>query len=198
QPNLIRHRPGRRRSSREQVLLIERRDKTQCLEGYRALGQAPRQHARGCQAELCAPGGARLLFRRFARPSPRKARREAARRGIDHAVGRGSSAVDPPPTLAQRVARRRLVNTGFMSNGAGTKIDVHEVVPRDEWMERRRELLEREKEFTRARDELSRRRRDLPWVKVEKRYLFDGPNGSESLSDLFDGRNQLIVYHFMY
>ena len=85
-----------------------------------------------------------------------------------------------------------------MSNEAGTRIDVHEVVPRDEWMERRRELLAREKEFTRARDELSRRRRDLPWVKVEKRYLFDGPNGSESLSDLFDGRNQLIVYHFMY
>ncbi len=85
-----------------------------------------------------------------------------------------------------------------MSNEAGTRIDVHEVVPRDEWMEKRRELLLREKEFTRARDELSRKRRELPWVKVEKRYLFDGPNGSESLSDVFDGRSQLIVYHFMY
>ena len=85
-----------------------------------------------------------------------------------------------------------------MTNEAGTRISVHEVVPRDEWMERRRELLAREKEFTRARDELSRQRRELPWVKVDKRYLFDGPNGSVSLADLFDGRSQLIVYHFMY
>ena len=91
-----------------------------------------------------------------------------------------------------------MVNTERMSNQAGTRIGVHEVVPRDEWMEKRRELLAREKEFTRARDALSRQRRELPWVKVEKRYLFDGPNGSESLSDLFDGRGQLIVYHFMY
>ena len=74
----------------------------------------------------------------------------------------------------------------------------HEVVPRDEWVERRRELLAREKEFTRLRDELSRRRRELPWVKVDKRYLFDGPDGSVSFADLFAGRSQLIVYHFMF
>ena len=85
-----------------------------------------------------------------------------------------------------------------MSNEVGTRIDVHEVVPRDEWMDKRRELLAREKEFTRARDALSRQRRELPWVKVEKRYLFDGPNGSQSLSDVFDARSQLILYHFMY
>jgi predicted dithiol-disulfide oxidoreductase (DUF899 family) len=85
-----------------------------------------------------------------------------------------------------------------MSNDAGTRIGVHEVVSREEWLEKRRELLAREKEFTRARDELSRRRRELPWMKVEKRYLFDGPNGAESLADLFDGRSQLAVYHFMY
>jgi len=85
-----------------------------------------------------------------------------------------------------------------MGNEAGTRIGVHEVVPQDEWLERRRELLAREKEFTRLRDELNRRRRELPWVKVDKRYLFDGPNGSESLADLFAGRSQLIVYHFMY
>ena len=90
------------------------------------------------------------------------------------------------------------MNTGGMGNDAGTKIGVHAVVPRDEWLERRRELLVREKEFTRLRDELSRKRRDLPWVKVEKRYLFDAPDGSESLSDLFAGRSQLIVYHFMF
>ena len=85
-----------------------------------------------------------------------------------------------------------------MGNETGTRIGVHQVVPRDEWLERRRELLVREKEFTRARDELSRQRRELPWVKVEKRYLFDGPDGAESLSDLFAGRSQLAVYHFMY
>src|SRR5690349_466096 len=85
-----------------------------------------------------------------------------------------------------------------MGNEAGTRIGVHEVVPQDEWLEKRRELLAREKEFTRLRDELNRRRRELPWVKVDKRYLFDGPNGSESLADLFAGRSQLIVYHFMF
>lgn len=85
-----------------------------------------------------------------------------------------------------------------MSNEASTRIGVHEVVSRDDWLEKRRGLLAREKDFTRARDELSRQRRELPWVKVEKRYLFDGPSGAESLADLFDGRSQLAVYHFMY
>lgn len=85
-----------------------------------------------------------------------------------------------------------------MSNDAGSRIGVHEVVGWKEWVDKRRELLAREKEFTRARDELSRRRRELPWAKVEKRYLFDGANGAESLDDLFDGRSQLAIYHFMY
>jgi predicted dithiol-disulfide oxidoreductase (DUF899 family) len=66
-----------------------------------------------------------------------------------------------------------------------------------EWLEARKELLVKEKEFTRLRDELSRQRRNLPWEKVEKQYIFDGPNGKVSLADLFDGRNQLIIYHFM-
>jgi predicted dithiol-disulfide oxidoreductase (DUF899 family) len=71
------------------------------------------------------------------------------------------------------------------------------VVPQAEWVAARKELLKKEKEFTRLRDELSRKRRELPWEKVEKQYVFDGPNGKETLADLFDGRNQLIVYHFM-
>ena len=58
--------------------------------------------------------------------------------------------------------------------------------------------LAKEKELTRLRDELSRERRELPWVKVEKNYVFDGPDGKETLADLFDGRSQLIVYHFMF
>jgi predicted dithiol-disulfide oxidoreductase (DUF899 family) len=71
------------------------------------------------------------------------------------------------------------------------------VVSEQEWLQARRALLEQEKALTRQRDELSRQRRELPWVKVEKDYTFDGPQGSVTLSDLFAGRTQLIVYHFM-
>lgn len=74
----------------------------------------------------------------------------------------------------------------------------HRVVSHDEWIAARTQFLAAEKEFTRLRDELSRQRRDLPWEAVEKEYAFDGPNGRESLSDLFEGRSQLIVYHFMF
>lgn len=71
------------------------------------------------------------------------------------------------------------------------------VVSEAEWLVARKDLLTREKELTRLRDEVSRHRRELPWVKVEKDYVFDGPDGKETLADLFDGRSQLIVYHFM-
>ena len=74
----------------------------------------------------------------------------------------------------------------------------HPVVSREAWLEARRELLAREKEFNRTRDELSALRRALPWVRVEKRYVFEGPNGRETLADLFAGSSQLIVYHFMF
>ena len=73
----------------------------------------------------------------------------------------------------------------------------HNVVSREQWLAAREQHLAKEKEFTRLRDRLSRERRELPWVKVDKEYLFEGPNGEESLSDLFDGRSQLIIYHFM-
>ena len=72
------------------------------------------------------------------------------------------------------------------------------LVSEAEWLVARKDLLTREKELTRLRDEVSRHRRELPWVKVEKQYVFDGPNGKETLADLFDGRSQLIVYHFMF
>lgn len=72
-----------------------------------------------------------------------------------------------------------------------------EVVTKQEWLVARRDLLTREKEFTRQRDALSAARRQLPMVKIEKNYVFEGPDGKETLSDLFDGRSQLIVYHFM-
>jgi predicted dithiol-disulfide oxidoreductase (DUF899 family) len=72
------------------------------------------------------------------------------------------------------------------------------VVSRDEWLRQRKELLAGEKALTRQRDELSRRRRELPWVRVGKEYRFAGPDGERKLADLFDGRSQLIVYHFMF
>ncbi len=73
----------------------------------------------------------------------------------------------------------------------------HPIVPRDEWLAARTALLAREKELTRARDRLSAERRSLPWVRVEKTYVFDTPEGRQTLGDLFDGRSQLIVKHFM-
>ncbi|MEM1253404.1 MAG: thioredoxin family protein [Cyanobacteria bacterium P01_H01_bin.21] len=74
----------------------------------------------------------------------------------------------------------------------------HHVVSRETWLTARREHLAKEKEFTRLRDQLSQERRELPWVKLEKDYVFNGSDGQETLSDLFNGRSQLIVYHFMY
>lgn len=71
------------------------------------------------------------------------------------------------------------------------------VVSQDQWLQARKELLAAEKEFTRRRDELSRKRRELPWVKVEKDYVFAGPQGPVALAGLFAGRSQLVVYHFM-
>ncbi|MBT9368685.1 thioredoxin family protein [Rhizobium sp. CSW-27] len=74
----------------------------------------------------------------------------------------------------------------------------HAVVSREEWLAARQALLVREKEMTRLRDQVNRERLALPWVKVEKDYRFHTPSGEQSLSELFDGRSQLIVYHFMF
>ena len=74
----------------------------------------------------------------------------------------------------------------------------HEIVSKEQWIEARRALLVEEKAWTRERDRLSQNRRALPWVKVEKDYVFKGVDGPVTLSDLFDGRSQLVVYHFMF
>lgn len=74
----------------------------------------------------------------------------------------------------------------------------NKVVSREKWLVTRKEFLVKEKEFTRLRDQLSQQRRELPWVKINKEYLFDGPDGKETLTDLFKDRSQLIIYHFMY
>jgi predicted dithiol-disulfide oxidoreductase (DUF899 family) len=81
---------------------------------------------------------------------------------------------------------------------AASKTETSKAVPQADWLAARKHLLKKEKEFTRLRDELSRQRRELPWEKVEKRYAFDGPKGKETLADLFAGKSQLIVYHFMF
>jgi predicted dithiol-disulfide oxidoreductase (DUF899 family) len=72
------------------------------------------------------------------------------------------------------------------------------IVSRSEWLVARRHHLAQEKEFTRLRDRLSAERRDLPWVRVDKEYVFEGPNGTESLAELFAEKRQLIVQHFMF
>jgi predicted dithiol-disulfide oxidoreductase (DUF899 family) len=75
---------------------------------------------------------------------------------------------------------------------------VHEIATRQEWLTARETLLEREKEHTRVGDELARQRRELPWVRVESEYRFDTDEGPKTLAELFDGRSQLLVYHFMF
>jgi predicted dithiol-disulfide oxidoreductase (DUF899 family) len=74
----------------------------------------------------------------------------------------------------------------------------HEEATREDWLEARNELLEREKELTRRRDELARERRALPWVRLDKEYRFQTNEGGKPLAELFDGRSQLLVYHFMF
>src|SRR6202165_1216971 len=81
---------------------------------------------------------------------------------------------------------------------AKSAMEHSKVVSQAKWLEARKELLKKEKNFSRLRDERSRQRREMPWEKVEKAYAFDGPKGKETLADLFGGRSQLIVYHFMF
>ncbi len=83
-------------------------------------------------------------------------------------------------------------------SSASKGIGKHRVVSHKAWIEARRKFLAKEKKFTRLRDELARQRRALPWERVDKEYVFDGPKGRETLPELFDGRSQLVVYHFMF
>jgi predicted dithiol-disulfide oxidoreductase (DUF899 family) len=76
-------------------------------------------------------------------------------------------------------------------------MEPHQVVSHDEWIAARKAHLAEEKAFTRARDAIARKRRELPWEKVEKNYIFDTPAGKQSLAELFGGKSQLIIYHFM-
>src|ERR1051325_4541465 len=77
-------------------------------------------------------------------------------------------------------------------------IEDRKVVSEKEWVAARKKLLAKEKKFSKLRDQLNRERRQLPWLKVEKDYVFNGPSGDVPLADLFSGKSQLIVYHFMF
>jgi predicted dithiol-disulfide oxidoreductase (DUF899 family) len=83
-----------------------------------------------------------------------------------------------------------------MTTAAG-KSGQHPVVGAAEWLVARKELLKKERELTYLRDEISRLRLELPWERIEKKYVFEGPKGKQALADLFDGRSQLMIYHFM-
>jgi predicted dithiol-disulfide oxidoreductase (DUF899 family) len=112
-------------------------------------------------------------------------------------------AVDAPHDVdraggAVHRARHRPARRDRSALPGGLVVDKHRVVSSEEWLAARKELLAKEKEFARLRDQLSQKRRDLPWERVDKAYVFEGPDGKTSLAELFAGRRQLIVYHFMF
>src|SRR5687768_7385367 len=84
-------------------------------------------------------------------------------------------------------------STGTSQIGTGN----HRVVSRDDWIAERKTLLAREKELTRLQDQIAHDRRALPWVRIDKSYVFDAPQGRRTLADLFEGRRQLLMQHFM-
>ena len=85
-----------------------------------------------------------------------------------------------------------------MKNDSGGVIKNHAVVSHEEWLAARTAFLAKEKEFTRLQDQLNQERRELPWEAVRKEYVFEGPDGKQTLAELFEGRSQLLVYHFMF
>jgi predicted dithiol-disulfide oxidoreductase (DUF899 family) len=93
--------------------------------------------------------------------------------------------------------RPKMSTTTIASEGRNA-ISEHPIVSPEQWISFRKELLRKEKELTRLRDRLNAERRELPWVRVGERYVFDAPGGKVSLADLFAGRSQLVIYHFMF
>src|SRR5262245_25247619 len=90
------------------------------------------------------------------------------------------------------------MSTNAIISGAENLRSQSRIASREEWTAARKQLLAKEKELTRLRDQVSQERRELPWVKVEKNYFFEGSDGKETLADLFGGRSQLVVKHFMF
>src|SRR4051812_22040056 len=115
------------------------------------------------------------------------------------AAAQAIAGVTPAGALAAIVfasVRRQITAAGTRDSKEGKM--TRRIVPRAEWVTARKELLTAEKELTRHRDDVARAVRRLPMVEIEKEYVFDGPQGPVALRDLFDGRSQLIVYHFMF
>jgi predicted dithiol-disulfide oxidoreductase (DUF899 family) len=100
--------------------------------------------------------------------------------------------------LALVAARRRAGKHERGRTMAESATVAHKVVSRGQWLDARKALLVQEKELTRRRDEVARLRRELPWVKVEKSYAFDTPEGKKTLAELFGDKSQLLIYHFMF
>src|SRR5450631_4466769 len=93
---------------------------------------------------------------------------------------------------------QRRSNLAMASNMVQNEIAIPKIVSKDLWLAERKTLLSHEKEHTKQYDRVNAERRRLPMVRIEKDYVFDGPNGKQNLKTLFDGRRQLIVYHFMF
>src|SRR5262249_35656557 len=130
------------------------------------------------------------------------ARREGARCGCDQGVHRNPATL-VTPTIRCRAfnlsqERQRPRAEAWSNEGERTMTTKHATGTRSEWLTARLDLLEAEKELTRRGDEVARRRQELPWVRIDKEYRFDTDKGSASLADLFKGRSQLLVYHFMF
>jgi predicted dithiol-disulfide oxidoreductase (DUF899 family) len=106
--------------------------------------------------------------------------------------------VSKTDVFVRRSIKETKLTKGNMSTLTGERVQEHEIVSRAEWLVARRDLLQREKELTRLRDQLAAQRRALPWVKIDKDYVFDGPQGELTLADLFEGRSQLFIKHFMF
>src|SRR5690242_9823306 len=85
-----------------------------------------------------------------------------------------------------------------MIKNMSNKTKRHRIVSKAQWLKARKTLLRQEKKFNKLRDDLNRQRRELPWVKIDKQYIFDSPAGRQTLFDLFGNRTQLLVYHFMF
>src|SRR5262249_26283087 len=135
---------------------------------------------------------------------PRHLRRDGARgRGdlprpaVRDDVGELANGCCQGARAPERGARRSRAGRG-MSRGRTQHMADRRIGTREEWLAAREQLLVREKEHTRLGDELARQRRELPWVAVEKEYRFETEAGEKSLVELFDGRSQLLVYHFMF
>jgi predicted dithiol-disulfide oxidoreductase (DUF899 family) len=90
------------------------------------------------------------------------------------------------------------MNTTAVASEERSPISEHPILSREEWLPLRKELLRKEKELTRLRDSLNAERRELPWIRIKENYTFEAPEGKVSLTDLFAGRSQLVIYHFMF